>query len=299
MPKVRAGVVKAEEDKCNSCKVIVKDGDKAVQCDGCNLWYHGKCGDIKADLYNVLQNFDGAKLGTTIHWYCPSCRNKVENLLQEMRDMKEKQVAMESELAEVRRSVEKLQKDAVEIKEVIDVKEEIKQIRAEGVEMRKSWAEAAATGTNGAGIIIMPQVPEGEARVSGTERNIQMKITEALERDKRKNNLVFMGIPEADDGDEKNEIIDKIVKELMGGELCRVNVGERIGKKGNKPRPVRVGVEDSKKRNTLLSKARGLKEIDGLDKFFICPDLTRQQQAEDKQLRDKLKTLRQEGRDKY
>jgi len=295
MPKVRSVAVKAEDDKCNGCKQTVKDGDRAVMCDGCNMWFHSKCGDIKADLYNVLQTFDGAKIGTAIHWYCPSCKSKVENVLQEMRDMKMKQAVMENDLAEVRRSIEKLQKDAIENKEVLEMKEEVKQMRAEGVEMRKTWAEAASAGTNGGGIIIRQQLTEGEARAPGNDRNIQVKITEALERDKRKNSLIVMGIPEQDDGDDKNEIIENIVKELMQGELCRINIGDRIGKKGSKPRPVRVGVEDLKKRNALLSKARGLKEINGMDKYFICPDLTRQQQEEDKQLRDKLKSLRLEG----
>jgi len=37
------------------CRKDVTDGDKGVRCDGCELWFHSKCGDVSQDLCKALQ----------------------------------------------------------------------------------------------------------------------------------------------------------------------------------------------------------------------------------------------------
>ena len=45
----------------------------------------------------------------------------------------------------------------------------------------------------------------------------------------------------------------------------------------------------------ILSRAKNLKNRIGMEKFYIVPDLTQEQQREDKRLRDEVKRLRDTG----
>jgi hypothetical protein len=70
----------------------------------------------------------------------------------------------------------------------------------------------------------------------------------------------------------------------------------RIGAKGEKARPIRIKIDDVGHRRNLLARAKGLKEIDGLERVFIVPDLTRAQQEEGRKLREEVSALRREGK---
>jgi len=49
-------------------------------------------------------------------------------------------------------------------------------------------------------------------------------------------------------------------------------------------------------RRKLLLKAKMLKDIIGFETIYVCPDLTRNRQEEDKKLRDQVRNFRGKGR---
>jgi hypothetical protein len=134
-----------------------------------------------------------------------------------------------------------------------------------------------------------------EVERSGKRRSpVTMGMSEDLERQSRRLNLVFMGIKEVS-VDEDKVVVQDLVRALMGSEQVGIRVGERVGRKGAKDRPIRVFVEEAEQRRRILARAKDLKRMEGKERIYIVPDLTRKQQEEDKILRDKVKAFRRAG----
>ncbi|KAK6191217.1 hypothetical protein SNE40_002954 [Patella caerulea] len=51
---------------CGICNRNVAWNAKAIQCDGCDIWYHAKCADIGPDSYKALTN-------SSVSWICIHC----------------------------------------------------------------------------------------------------------------------------------------------------------------------------------------------------------------------------------
>ena len=54
---------------CVCCERPCKNNQRALQCDGCNLWCHAKCTYVSQDEYNRLSSSDDT-------WYCNACTFK-------------------------------------------------------------------------------------------------------------------------------------------------------------------------------------------------------------------------------
>ena len=54
---------------CVCCETPCKNDQRALQCDGCNLWCHAKCTYVSQDEYNRLSITDDT-------WYCNACTYK-------------------------------------------------------------------------------------------------------------------------------------------------------------------------------------------------------------------------------
>ena len=105
-----------------------------------------------------------------------------------------------------------------------------------------------------------------------------------------------MGLEEGTNEEEsESEKVAEIFRELLEGVPVRLGTVERLGKKGDKVRHIRVTIEDQYTRRKILARAKNLKDKSATKKLFIVPDLTRLQQENDKKLRDKLRTLKAEG----
>ena len=51
---------------CNICEKAAKWGQQAIQCDGCDLWYHKHCLTMSTAVYDALTN-------TSATWICCNC----------------------------------------------------------------------------------------------------------------------------------------------------------------------------------------------------------------------------------
>ena len=88
-----------------------------------------------------------------------------------------------------------------------------------------------------------------------------MEVAEEWERERRRNRLVLMGIPEVGDDGGGNEIVQEVMKGLLYEEKVQYQVLGRIGKKGLRARPIRViygGGEGSEKNN--IEQGKGIEE---------------------------------------
>jgi len=115
------------------------------------------------------------------------------------------------------------------------------------------------------------------------EREFKVQLNEAMERHKRRTNLVIMGAVE-DTVDQTKELIGSMLKVLLQDDVEFTVLG-RVGKlDGAKIRPVRICIEDADIRRKLLKKASSLKNNKEYEKIYVSPDLTTKQQEEDKKL---------------
>jgi PHD-finger len=265
--------------ECGVCRVGVKDSDKALSCDVCKKWNHIKCVDVSIKQYEVIAKFDGKSSG--LHWYCNQCNAIATKTIEGLGNMGERQDRLEAEVLGMKSDLGELLKEMSEIKG-----------KMTGGIPTLAQIVASGTGSVEGGI--------GGGRVvkevnGGIDRDMQVQMREVLERDKRKENLIIMGVAEDEKEDLGKEIVDTIVKDLMEGEFVRLEFLGRVGVKGQKVRPIRIKIESAEMRRKLLSRGKLLKEKKDWEKVFIAPDLTRMQQDKDRLLREKLRGIRGQG----
>src|SRR3989442_15652517 len=124
-------------------------------------------------------------------------------------------------------------------------------------------------------------------------RTIKVEVSEVMEREKRKNNLVILGIEETNDEFATKEKLKNIINAL-GADENKIKYYGRVGRvgQGTKARIVRVTCEDAETKRNFLKSANKLKTMEGFANVYVALDLTKVQQTQDKNLREKLKDIR-------
>ena len=136
-----------------------------------------------------------------------------------------------------------------------------------------------------------------EQKIDEKTSNIaQMSISEILEREKRKNQLILFNIKESDkdeakdrkaeDTNEVNRILESI---NAPSEYDMIN---RVGPKGATPRPVKIKLKNQDDQTKILKAAKNLKGTE----IYINKDMTPLEQAEHRRLVMELKRRRGEAR---
>ena len=149
---------------------------------------------------------------------------------------------------------------------------------------------------------------------NGIERDINDKITdivmERMERDKRKNNLMFFGLPEAGQDVKGRERANfdasslRALKKVDKGLEIRtedIETSFRVGKPDpEKTRPLCIKFVDPKVRGRVLRNGKMLNRATGqmkkMSDVYISPDLTKTQRAENRKLYEELKTKRDKSK---
>jgi len=92
-------------------------------------------------------------------------------------------------------------------------------------------------------------------------RKIQVEVTEAIDRERRKKNLIIRGIPETKEAEEYKDNVNNMIRDLMEGKYVKYEVMERIRRKENGVRPIKILVEENAQRRQLLAKAKHLNQF--------------------------------------
>ena len=221
---------KGDLTACGKCEKEVKENDRGVQCEICEKWNHIRCEGIGKDMYSMLQEEKGVK------WFCSNCRSTdligelrkmrakldsdvkdlydkidkmgeaVEKLRKEGVDRKEIEdvrtemrafrtdCVLKKDFGEVKKGLDKMKKEVVVKSEVDEIKKTVSGLKSGELvktnvenEVRKSFAEIMAS---------EKQKEEIELQSRARERDMEVKLKEVLERDKRRTNVVLMGLPE-------------------------------------------------------------------------------------------------------
>ncbi len=149
------------------------------------------------------------------------------------------------------------------------------------------------------------EMREQKQKFDSSLREMESELLRDMqEADLRKSNLMVFGVEESPMeeaiGDRKRCDAKKV--ELLA---CHIGVklGEpvnaiRLGRIGEKPRPIKLIGLSSPTRDELLRSAARIRHIDkslGSNRYFIKPDLTPKQQLTDRILRNELKSRREKG----
>jgi hypothetical protein len=135
-----------------------------------------------------------------------------------------------------------------------------------------------------------------ESAVNNSVRNVKVDVEEALEIERRKCYLVIHGMPETD-AEQDVECVMEVMDDVLHIDFTRnVEKVERIWRLvEGRARPLRVMLKQLEGKKEILARAKLLKKGEKFKKMFISPDLTRKQQEKDKELRRKLKLIRETG----
>ena len=296
-------------ERCAECSEEVKSADKAVDCDICKKWVHIKCGKVTNSLYGELKKATSGAVCLGVKFLCTKCDKIFVTLKKDIKKMIEKQIEMKKQqevltegLKEVKREVSEIRDNLKKIENMKDSEEELTKgtvineigdIKVQLGDLRKKYSDVTRVEGAEGSVVIRPQ------QVSNA-RTIQLEVSEVMEREKRKNNLVIFGIEETNDENITKSKVDDIIT-AVGVDISKVKYFGRVGRRtlgtGGKARIVRVVCEDLETRRSVLKGSNKLKATEGYERTYIAPDLTKSQQEADKKLRDRLKVIRVQYKD--
>jgi hypothetical protein len=257
------------------------------------------------DLYKGLMKHE--KKCTGLKWFCKVCEQHFGKIRIEVKVLAEKQILLEAKQETMDKSVLDIKKEVIELKKQLEdqvhegkhiaesnsdmVVNRFEEIKGEISEIKKSYSSMLQVGITASA--------ESAGNISSVpSRNIKIEVSEVMEREKRKNNLVIFGIDETNDEFATKDRVKEIIS-AVGLEENKVKYFGRVGRNATGPRPrsVRVVCEDAETKRSFLKSAFKLKTIEGYANIYVSSDLTKMQQIQDKKLRDKLKEIRLSNRD--
>ena len=316
-----------QECICPKCKNACGDGEDAILCEICEEWSHTKCINMPASLYQTVEM-------KGIHWFCDRCDGKFSEILRDLVAIKNKQGELSNELQVIKLKAEEANKISGEVKERVDKMElkvescvkslELNRVREEvdtalvQFEQRMQKLETECRTGNGNKVtveverVFEQRVHTVEDRVDNMRRVFMQRIEdekgrrEREEIEKRKTSLVIHRVAEGS-SDEDIARVESLLRIGLAVDASKHLVSvERIGrikKQGSEnrdslspkgPRPIRIQLRTLEVRNEILKRAKTLRGQSDFDEIYITPDLTVDQQRKDKELRDKLKSLREQ-----
>ena len=299
----------ANTGRCGKCKLDVRSEEQGVCCDGCQWWYHIRCATIEVKLYVAMMKYNTTeKQG--LYWYCEKCNVDVKEWKSEVQKVRVEMLNLTQQLNTVKKEIkdasmkseQEVKKQIVKILQEMGlekVKDQVEILRKESEETKRDMGDNLNNIKLTFSEIVQQEMDktnnEGNKINKLDRKDLQMEVSEGIDRVNRRDNLVLMGVPEEGEDGKGDEIVKDVVGNLLPGVRVEFTVMERIGRKGLGPRPLRIKVKDMSHKRKLLMKARELKGHPELHKIYVVPDLTRLQQLEDKKLRDQVKEMRKSG----
>ena len=279
------------DEKCGTCKKLVGRNDKGVQCEICEIWYHSKCEDVEDDTYKLLNQ-------DKVHFYCGRCDQIFGKILKSVMEVKKQQEKMISEIQQIKDELKMTNEyHIVEQKhlrsEILEMKNCIEKTgpKQQDEELQKQIKDLTAAYVKDG-----PWITAVKKEVKDELMTVKEDISESLEIEKRKKNIVIHGLPEVDSERDVEAVMEILEEGLRLDGSRHIDRTMRIGRdSGDRPRPVRIQLKSEDSKKEILARAKNLKDNDKFKRLFITPDLTRKQQIADKELRMKLKEIRDSG----
>jgi len=237
---------------CLACSKKFGKSDSSVQCSVCGLWIHKTCANISDEGFKFLE--EQVKNTGMAFWACRACTAYANGMNHRLREMQ----------AEIDQVKVTCGKNTEGLKNVQDEMGKLSQI----VQQQGKKVEEAAAACSSNGDV----------------------FEEMREREMKKANVVMHGMGEAPDDLAGRDRWDWDVKscENLFRELnisltaANVKFCRRLGKRGDRPRPMVVGLHDEKDKVKLLKCDTRKTRFSDID---IGPDLTKRQRQEEGDMR--------------
>lgn len=273
--------VKLENEKFRDDLERVKKESKSMGKEVMNI---GKDVESVKKLFDEIKNeIEDFKKDKTV---LQDVKKDNKSLEKEVRIIGKDVEVVKTRFGEMKNEIEEFKKDKSVLQ---DVKSAVENLKIDKIEVKKSFVE------------IMQEEKVKELELSkkdagGEDRRIKMEVAEAMERSKRRDKIIIKGITEEGSPSEEKDKLDEILKVLIPErEVEYTNMG-RIGiKRGSIVRPIRLLVSDDGHRRMMLTRGSRLRDKAGLERVYVCPDLTASQQEDDRKLRKEVREIRQEG----
>ncbi len=242
---------------CLGCSKKFNKTDYSLQCTVCGLWIHKTCSGLSDDGYKFVSE----QLQTTGvgYWACRACASYAVNMNHRLKQMEDK---MEQYLKKVDTNTTALK--------VVDKKVED----------------------------ISAVVKRNEDKTDKLVKQSELSVYDEMrERETRRLNVVFFGIPELNErnatGKDKLEwdrksccnVFDALELDLGENSIkfCR-----RIGEKLDKPRPLVTGFWTEMERAMLLKNAKKLEKT-SFSNVNVAADLSKIQRDQEKEMKKEAK----------
>lgn len=243
---------KERKNTCVGCKKKFVKADYCTICGSCNYWYHKTCAGLTDDMFKCIEQY--YKDHDATFWNCQPCATYAKGITARMREM-------EGRLTEVE-----------------------KQQEQQGARMEKTEKRTEK---------VEKEIKRMDGRIEAAKEDMEKVILgEMRERELRKLNVVFYGIGEKEgvnttleerkDWDIKsctnifNTLNLRMDREVI--RFCR-----RLGERGERPRPMVVGLRSEEEKTKLLHSAKNLRNTHYSD-VGVSADLTKKQLQEEKDL---------------
>ena len=265
--KTKKGKSKAVKFPCGTCNNTTS-GSAAVACNICEYWHHTQCiPGMTDEFYKTMLTMKDS-MGYSF-FLCPKCEKVNKKVWQTVTCLTKRVDSMEKQIA--------------------DLMDQLKSSNDNATQAMKTVQS------------VQKQTAVSSEQVKTTV------LTEIQEQEKRKTNLVIYNLKESSSessSDRKEHDSDSIKEVLSTIEVSDLHEDgiqsiRRLGPltdptkestKPLKPRPLLLSFRSSSDRTKVLSSAKKLAGT-SLKHISICPDLTKNQQKEDRELRDEVKQL--------
>ena len=270
--------------------------DESIACDLCGHWYHKPCTDVLSDEWAALKGGN-----ESITYKCDSCLNKSALKIKESNNQAEmfQNVLLQNNDIIFKR-LESLEANIMtKVDEKIDQRmKEFEQKKQQTIENKITERLNSEKQQNQEQTVIKDQI----------KVQVSQSFDELKDRQERKTNLILFNIKEST----KTEIAEAVkddVKEIIKifqhtnpelkekiGVLDEEKV-VRLGKKkerdennadNTRPRPMKVTLPEEYLKFKILKNSHKFKTFAEHPKVGIKPDLTKQQQYEERALREEL-----------
>ena len=298
------------------CGDPVRDGENGIRCDKCLTWYHSTCQSIPKAAVNAAGRF------SMLHWFCSLCHASIFNApkkdvcskTNEALDLLEKGVLknINDQMETMKRAVNehiKLVNRAFRQQEEMNIEQTKLMERSVRLQheskasyadmVRGSCADIAKEVSHKVNDIIADKVQA--LSVPEPSKDIDTAVNSALDRERRKLNVVVHNLPETtptvDQTREKGDLLkfSTIIKENLKL-IIRASKCHRVGKLlEDRPRLLVVTLENFETKMELLRASSELRTTTEWRNLYINPDLTPAEREANRRLRQELAQRRAAG----
>jgi len=258
------------------CVTCEKESDTdCVECDWCGKWQHRECAGLTSvELAALADIWNRQSSDSNVMFFCTVCKPKVTLALKFFTDIQDKQEDMNKRLSEIEDSIKKLQP-------------------TESLSQMELSDDNTSDQTQSAS---QPTVQISEI--------VNSYINEEKEKSKRRLNVIVHNIVESTSEDaevRRKHDIDSVscIFEKHLAASANITKAIRIGKRGDKPRLLKISVASESEKAAVMrncTKLRNTNLPSIIQRVFITPDLTPKEQTISKKLRAELKELNKDGK---